>query len=208
MAEHEHADTPHSAADWDERYVETVWSGSANAVLVSEASKLQPGTALDAGAGEGGDAIWLAAHGWRVTGADHSAVGLERAAQAARDAGVEIEWVVLDLVNEAPPSQYDLVTSHFLHLPKPQQPALFGHLAAAVANGGRLLIVGHDLSDVNSTMHRAHLEDRWWSHDEVGGLLGDGWEIEVSEARPRQTTDQDGNDVTIHDSVMLARRIS
>jgi 2-polyprenyl-3-methyl-5-hydroxy-6-metoxy-1,4-benzoquinol methylase len=208
MAEHEHPQTPHSASDWDERYAEKVWSGKANAVLISEASKLQPGTALDAGAGEGGDAIWLASHGWRVTGADHSAVGLERAAHAARDAGVEVEWVVLDLVNEAPRSQYDLVTSHFLHLPKPQQPALFAHLAGAVAPGGRLLIVGHDLSDVNSTMHRAHLEDRWWSHDEVGAHLGEGWQIEVSEARPRDTTDQDGNDVTIHDSVLLARRIS
>jgi SAM-dependent methyltransferase len=203
MAEHDHSGTPLSASDWDERYAERVWSGKANAVLVSEASQLQPGTALDAGAGEGADAIWLASRGWTVTAIDHSAVGLERAATAAHDAGVEIQCVVLDLVREVPPAQYDLVTSHFLHLPKQDQPALFGHLAEAVAPGGRLLIVGHDLSDA---MHRPHLEDRWWSHDNVAAQLGDGWTIEVSEARPREVTDQDGTTLTLHDSVLFARR--
>src|ERR1700676_545880 len=61
-------------ASWDERYggEEQIWSGDPNAQLVAEVSALAPGTALDVGCGEGGDVIWLARRGWRVTGADFS----------------------------------------------------------------------------------------------------------------------------------------
>src|SRR5918994_7799773 len=85
---------------WDERYSGdgTVWSGNPNAQLVAEASRLTPGTALDVGCGEGGDVIWLAMQGWRVTGADFSANGLARAARHAADAGVadRIDWWQVD----------------------------------------------------------------------------------------------------------------
>ena len=47
----------------------------------------QPGDALDVGCGEGADAIWLAARGWRVTGVDVSVVALERAARHATAQG-------------------------------------------------------------------------------------------------------------------------
>jgi len=72
---------------WDERYrsADALWSGQPNPQLVIEAADLAPGTALDAGSGEGADAIWLAARGWQVTTVDISTVALERgAAQPAR----------------------------------------------------------------------------------------------------------------------------
>src|ERR1700761_7782455 len=75
---------------WDERYAGEgkVWSGRPNPQLVAEVSGIEPGTALDVGCGEGGDVIWLAEQGWRVTGADFSANGLARAARHADEAGV------------------------------------------------------------------------------------------------------------------------
>jgi 2-polyprenyl-3-methyl-5-hydroxy-6-metoxy-1,4-benzoquinol methylase len=52
---------------WEDHYHrrERVWSGRPNPALVDVVGSLRPGTALDLGCGEGGDAIWLARQGWR-----------------------------------------------------------------------------------------------------------------------------------------------
>ena len=106
MTGHGHQHAEDEAADmfeppsWEERYAgeEKVWSGEPNPQLVAEVSALTPGTALDVGCGEGGDVIWLAQQGWRVTGADFSANGLARAARHAEEAGVadRTDWWQVD----------------------------------------------------------------------------------------------------------------
>src|SRR4051812_15348151 len=86
MNDHEApVDERFTAAYWDERYgsTERVWSGAPNPQLVAEVSDLRPGTVLDAGCGEGGDAHWLAARGWQVTALDVSAVALDRGVRPA-----------------------------------------------------------------------------------------------------------------------------
>lgn len=200
--------SPYDEQAWDARYrgSQHTWSGKANAVLVAEVGDLPPGRALDVGAGEGGDACWLAARGWRVTGADISSVALERAAAQAKERGVEVTWLHLDLSREPAPGTYDLVTSHFVHLPRDRRPALFSHLARAVAPGGTLLVVGHDPSDAHAGVPRPHLEEAAWPADEVVAGLGPGWTVVVAEARPRTANDPDGRAVTVHDAVMRARR--
>jgi trans-aconitate methyltransferase len=192
---------------WDERYraKPQTWSGNPNPVLVTEVTDMPPGTALDAGAGEGGDACWLASRGWRVTGADISAVALKRAADRANELGLDVEWLHIDLAREPAPGRYDLVTAQFLHLPAAPRRVLFRHLAEAVVPGGTLLVAGHDPSDMNTTMPRPNLAEMGWTADEVAADLGDGWVIEIAEARPRLATDPDGHQVTIHDAVLRAR---
>src|SRR5258708_4465316 len=172
---------PHGEQAWDERYrtQPEIWSGNPNAALVAEAANLTPGTALDAGAGEGGDAFWLAAQGWKVTAADISRVALERAAKHASERGLSITWLHTDLAKVPAPGTYDLVTAHFLHVPKSDQQPLFAHLAAAVAPGGTLLVVGHDLSDMVK-MPRPDLVEYGWTADDVAATLGEGWTIETA----------------------------
>jgi 2-polyprenyl-3-methyl-5-hydroxy-6-metoxy-1,4-benzoquinol methylase len=193
---------------WDERYraKPQTWSGDPNPVLVTEVTDMPPGTALDAGAGEGGDACWLASRGWRVTGAELSTVALQRAADRANQFGLDIEWLHIDFAREPAPGRYDLVTAQFLHLPAAPRRVLFSHLAEAVVPGGTLLVVGHDPSDLNTTMPRPNLAEMFWRADEAAAGLGDNWAIEIAEARPRLATDPDGNQVTIHDAVLRARR--
>ncbi|GAB4003339.1 hypothetical protein GCM10029992_44610 [Glycomyces albus] len=91
---------------WDERYRgrDRLFSGEANVVLVAEAAGLRPGRALDVGCGEGADAVWLAARGWRVRAVDIAPTALERARLAAEAAGVgdRVAWVRAD-VSLAPP---------------------------------------------------------------------------------------------------------
>ena len=67
--------------DWDATYLgrEAVWSGEPNPQLVAEVADMPLGRALDLGCGEGADAVWLAARGWKVTAIDISQVALNRA---------------------------------------------------------------------------------------------------------------------------------
>ncbi|OHV39326.1 MULTISPECIES: bifunctional NAD(P)/FAD-dependent oxidoreductase/class I SAM-dependent methyltransferase [Pseudofrankia] len=115
--------------------------------LAATAAGLLPGTALDAGAGTGADACWLAAGGWKVTAVDLSSAALERAESRAARLGHAITWVQADLAVEPAPSTFDLVTAHYLCLPPAQRRTLFAHLADAVAPGGTLLLVGHAPGD-------------------------------------------------------------
>jgi SAM-dependent methyltransferase len=209
-------------AFWDERYRShsSLWSGKPNPHLVSETGGLAPGTALDAGCGEGADAIWLAGRGWRVTAVELSAVALQRAADNARrlgadadadaaaDAAERIEWVHQDLASWEPgPVRYDLVSAQYLHLlPEPRQ-ALFSRLAAAVAPGGTLLIVGHHPSDLQTTMPRPPILGLYFTGDDIASALDPGdWDIVTNAAAERTATDPDGQAVTIHDTVLRARR--
>ena len=52
---------------------------------------LPPGKALDLGCGTGTNSIYLAQHGWDVSGVDFTARALERASQKAARAGVQVK---------------------------------------------------------------------------------------------------------------------
>ncbi len=201
-------------AFWDERYGahDALWSGNPNGHLLGEFDGLAPGAALDVGCGEGADAIWLAERGWRVTGVDLSTVALQRAAANAARVGPEvadnITWVQVDLTRWEPGAdRYDLVSSQFLHLPSATRHALFDRLAAAVAPGGTLLIVGHHPSDLETTMPRPKEPDLFFTGDDiVAQLNSDDWDIVTNADMARNATDPDGQEVTIHDAVLRARR--
>jgi 2-polyprenyl-3-methyl-5-hydroxy-6-metoxy-1,4-benzoquinol methylase len=201
-------------ATWEERYRANpaVWSGRPNPQLVAEAAELAPGRALDVGSGEGADAVWLAERGWRVTAVDISTTALQRAASHAATAGTEIaeriDWTHTDLRDQAPAEgAYDLVSSQFMHLPGEARRKLFARLAAAVAPGGTLLIVGHHPSDLRTTAHRMHVPGMMFTGEEVASSLDPTtWELLAAESRPRAAVDPDGRDITIHDAVLVARR--
>jgi len=60
--------------DWDRRYrgTDLRWTTEPNRFVAEELRDLPPGRALDLGAGEGRNAVWLAERGWRVTAVDFS----------------------------------------------------------------------------------------------------------------------------------------
>ena len=138
---------------FDKKYWDQTWSGERapmmssgepNPHLVHEIGGLEPGTALDAGCGAGAEAIWLAGHGWDVTGADVADAALQHAEGRAADAGVagRVQWIQADLSTWQPEASYDLVTTHYAHPAIPQL-EFYERLASWVAPGGTLLIVGH-----------------------------------------------------------------
>jgi 2-polyprenyl-3-methyl-5-hydroxy-6-metoxy-1,4-benzoquinol methylase len=201
---------------WEDRYASAglAWSGKPNPVLVDEATPLTPGRALDIGSGEGADALWLAQHGWQVTGVDIATSALEKSRTRAEsidaDAAARIDWQQHDLTEWAPqPRSFELVSSQFMHLAEPTRTTLFRSLAAAVAPGGTLLIVGHDASDVGSdSPHKGHLAELMFTaEDVVKAIAGEGLGIDFAGPRRRQVEPEKSTEF-LHDVVVLATRVN
>ncbi|MDC7123266.1 NAD(P)/FAD-dependent oxidoreductase [Cellulomonas fimi] len=197
---------------WEERYAGArQWSGRPNGTLVDEVGELPPGRALDVAAGEGGDAVWLAQRGWHVTATDWAAGGLARGERTAAEHGVadRVTWRQADITSDDgwDDEPYDLVTSHYLHLPPTQRPAAVARMASLVRPGGTLLVVGHHAADLATSMRRPHVPELFADADEVAALLDPAqWEVVTAEARPRDAVDPEGRPVVLHDAILRARR--
>jgi SAM-dependent methyltransferase len=214
MPEDEHDEKQFSAEaqarEWDARYSEgggAKWSGRPNGRLVVEVASLTPGRALDVGCGEGADAVWLALHGWTVTGIDVSEVAVGRARAAAALAGAAIEWIRGDILQAAfPESSFALVSMQYPALPKAAGEVAVRGLLDAVQPGGLLLAVYHHLDDE----HREHMKSRgvdpadYVDADDLGQLLADRFTVEFRGVEPR--IDAPPNNPHIADVVLRARR--
>jgi SAM-dependent methyltransferase len=201
------------ATYWDTRYAEStaVWSGAVNVALREEVRDLTPGTALDLGCGEGGDAIWLAAQGWRVTATDISAVALAKAAEHAARAGVDVDFQCHDLGSSFPAGTFDLVSAQFLY-PRGEVPRerILLAAAAAVAPGGILLIEGHQDFGPFAEQHHAHGDIAFPEPDEViaGLRLAEGeWQVLRAAKHDRLQNGPDGQPAHRTDSTVKMRRL-
>ena len=114
--------------------------------LVDAVEGLTPGRALDMGCGAGGNAMWLAARGWRVTAVDFSEVAIQKARQRAAERGVEVNFVVADAAAFQPQGEYDLITTFYIQILPQQRAQMLSNISKALAPGGRLLFVSHDKS--------------------------------------------------------------
>ena len=122
------------------------WTGRPNAILAQWTQARTPGQALDLGCGEGNSAIWLARHGWQVTGVDVSVTALARAAQHAERERVtqRMHFEPHDLGQSFPGGEFDLVYALYLQSPVAfPRDTVLQRAAEAVAPGGLLLVVDH-----------------------------------------------------------------
>lgn len=205
-------------AAWEARYAgpDRVWSGRVNAVLADLAADWTPGVALDLGCGEGGDTVWLAGHGWHVTGVDLAENAVNRTLAAAATAGVtdRVTAVRIDVEDGIPDGEWDLVSAHFLQsfTPLDRTPALRAALSA-LRPGGRLLVVDHAEAPPWSPRHQhgdsGHRPDLFPTPVATLSAIApdpDRYEVELAEIRPRTATGPDGSTGTLKDAVVLIRR--
>ncbi|MER7765199.1 bifunctional NAD(P)/FAD-dependent oxidoreductase/class I SAM-dependent methyltransferase [Streptomyces sp. NPDC097619] len=184
-------------ADWDHRYggTERTWSGNPNGTLVHEATGLTPGRALEVGTGEGADALWLAERGWKVTATDISGNALARVRAEADRRGLDVELLRADANAPAPfgTATYDLVSLQYGSFKRtPDRRGLRG-LLAAVAPGGTLLVVHHDLSPLEEPVDpaaqtRVYDPEAFVGVEEIADALAaapEAWRVELHETRPR-----------------------
>jgi SAM-dependent methyltransferase len=192
---------------WERFYAEReqVWSGRVNAVLGAVGEGLEPGTALDLGAGEGGDALWLAGRGWKVTAVDVAQTACDRIAALAVELPVTTERH--DLTETFPDGTFDLVNAQYLHSPSADFPrtAILRRAAEAVAPGGTLLVVGHGRLapwSWDPTLRMATAPEVLAALD----LDDAAWEVVRCESPERAVTGPDGQEATITDEIVQVRR--
>ena len=182
-----------------------------NRTLTGVAAALPAGNALDAGCGEGADAIWLAEHGWTVTAVDFVDSALRNGQTRAELRGTEVArrigWRQADLSEWAPPvDSFDLVSTHYLH-GIAQRDRMFGRLAAAVRPGGTLLVVGHHPANADIA-GGATLGAVFFTTDDVIAVLDADWElVVVDDAVSRRTADKAGQPITVRAAMVQARRV-
>jgi SAM-dependent methyltransferase len=193
--------------EWDKRYAGTdlLWSAEPNAFVARELASLPPGRALDLGAGEGRNSIWLASRGWTVTAVDFSQVALDRGAALAAKSGVTVEWVHADLRRYEPEkAPYELVLVVYLQLAQPDLSHVLAAARSAVAPGGTVFVVGHDRTNIADGYGGPQDPGRLYTPELIASGL-DGLEIVAAQRVNRAVQTPEGERTAIDTLVRGAK---
>ena len=114
--------------------------------LIEGDAPLPAGTALDIGCGTGDNSIYLASHGWRVTGVDFVAEAVEKARAKAAASAAAVHFVHGDATKlraEGVGAGFDLIVDNgCLHgMRADDRDAYVREVTAVAAPGARLLLV-------------------------------------------------------------------
>ena len=194
------------SAGWDNRYStkELVWTGRANQFVEQNLADLEPGSAIDLGAGEGRNSVWLAARGWKVTAVDFSQVGLDKALQLAADNGVEITTECADATMYGPDAPVDLVVLSYLQLGQEAQRTILEHATTWLRPGATLFVIAHDRSNVTDGYGGPPSPEVCYTVEETLNAIK-GLDISTSEVAERQVDTPDGVKTALDTLVIAAR---
>jgi tellurite methyltransferase len=128
---------------WNKRYrgKEFALGKEPNPFLKKYLSLLPKGKALDIAAGEGRNAVFLAAHGFEVDAVDISEKGLRKTLRLAKEGGVRVHTILSDL--DAYPieeNKYDLIVNlYFLRR------SLLPRIKKGLKKGGKVIFETYTL---------------------------------------------------------------
>jgi SAM-dependent methyltransferase len=129
-----------SSQFWDERYSgeKLVYGEAPNGFLASVTGRFpSSGRALDIGAGEGRNALFMASCGLDVLAVDQSSVGMRKAERLASERGLGLRTQAVDLSDfDAEPESFDVVSSIFVHLPAALRSAVHQRIRTWLRPGG------------------------------------------------------------------------
>jgi SAM-dependent methyltransferase len=149
--------------------------------LVEGPSPSRPGRALDIGCGTGTDSVYLAVHGWDVTGVDMVPEALAAARRRALAAGVSprfVEGDVTCLRDLGVGDGYTLLLDFgcFHTLPRDRRDAYVESVSGAAAPGATLLLYGFRRPPRLAPMHAGVTVDEVRER-----FTRSGWELVTAE---------------------------
>lgn len=140
---------------WNQRYAADalVYGEAPNDFLASMAARFpKSGTALDLGAGEGRNALFLAYRGLDTLAVDQSDVGMNKAQRLAKERGLTLRTQAADLADfDAPAASFDIISSIFVHLPAPLRARVHAHIADWLKPGGLYIMEAYAPDQITRT---------------------------------------------------------
>jgi len=125
---------------WNQRYSgdDLAYGETPNEFLSIMASRFPTsGQALDIGAGEGRNALFLASRGLDVLAVDQSEVGMQKAQRLAQERGLTLRTQAMDLQEfDAEHNSMDVISSIFVHLPATLRRVLHKRVSEWLKPGG------------------------------------------------------------------------
>jgi SAM-dependent methyltransferase len=195
---------------WDQKYAGLEFEPTLppSPFVAAELAGLRPGRALDLAAGHGRHTVWLAEHGWQLTAVDFSRVGLDRARKLSAARGLrpgQVDWVITDL-NDYQPARgaFELVLVAYLQVGQALRAKVLAGAAAALAPGGTLLVIGHDLTNLTEGVGGPRYPEVLYTPEAIAAELP-GLRI-LRAGRVRRPVEQDGGPATAIDTLVRAER--
>ena len=136
---------------------------------------------------------------------DGTRCGSPKAAELAASRGVDVEWVVADVLDHTPePRAFDLAALLYLQLPRDDLLRAVRSAARAVAPGGTLVVLGHDTTNLSHGHGGPKDASVLYTAEDVVTALGD-LVVERAEAVERSVPLEHGEAVAI-DAFVRAHR--
>jgi len=164
---------------WNEEYKKNnePWT-KPDEVFVKEIQSLEPGTAIDIGAGEGANAIYLARKGWKVTAFDYAEEGVKTIKKMAEQKNVEIQTIVGSIMDYEFKDRFDLVLVVHLHLGPDERPVMLANAVKALATGGTFIFIGVEPYEGMDESYK----DQFAPTDEIAGIISKIPDIKIEKA--------------------------
>ncbi len=161
-------------------FISIPWDVGPREELVSlvESGRVKPCRAIDLGSGTASNVVYLAQHGFEVTGVDYSPAAIEMGRLRAREAGVEVTFIEDDLTNlQHVNGAFDLLVDYgTLDDLRPSQLDLYMKNVLPLAHPGSLFLLvcfewaprwWERLFSLNMALKPGELEHRFGEYFEI-----------------------------------------
>jgi SAM-dependent methyltransferase len=159
---------------WNEKFATTphIYGIHPNVFLKETIDQLQPGKLLLPGEGEGRNALYAAAMGWKVEALDQSEVATSTALTRAKSLGLQIKYHTCTIQQYIPEADaFDALGLIFFHLPTNLMIEAYTKLNKALKPGGSLIIEGFGKNQLQYTSGGPKNLDMLYDMEEVKAVF-------------------------------------